>query len=69
MSEPDNRYIAQNLIAAHGLRANAVANERIAESRQQGDAAGLERWQNVKVAINELRRTAPRPNHPRTVHA
>jgi hypothetical protein len=69
MSEPDRRYTAQNLIATHGLRAHAVVHERIAESRQQGDTAGLERWQDIKVAIDELRRTAPRPNRPAVVHA
>jgi hypothetical protein len=33
--------------------------ERIAEMRQQGDVAGLDRWQQVHAAICELRRTAP----------
>lgn len=60
MSEPDNKYTAQNLIAVHGLRAQAVVQERIAESRHQGDASGLSRWQNVEAAISELRRTAQR---------
>jgi hypothetical protein len=56
----DNKYTAQNLIAVHGLRAQAVVQERIAESRTRGDASGMERWQNVEAAIAELRRTAPR---------
>jgi hypothetical protein len=43
----------------HGLRAGAVAEERIAESRLGGDTTGLERWQNVRAAIAELRRTGP----------
>jgi hypothetical protein len=60
MSEPGSIYTAQNLMAVHGLRAQAVVHERIAESRQQGDVSGLERWQNVEAAISELRRTAPR---------
>jgi hypothetical protein len=60
MSESDSKYIAQNLISVHGLRAQAVVQERIAESRQQGDASGLARWQNVEAAISELRRTTPR---------
>lgn len=59
MSEPDSKYTAQNLIAVHGLRAQAVVNERISASRLQGDVSGLERWQNVEAAIAELRRTAP----------
>ena len=62
MSEPDSKYTAQNLMAVHGLRAQAVVSERIAESRQQGDSSALERWQNVEAAISELRRTTPRPS-------
>jgi hypothetical protein len=54
-----SRDTAQNLIAVHGLRAQAVVRERMAESRNQGDASGMERWQNVEAAIAELRRTAP----------
>jgi hypothetical protein len=60
MSENNSRYIAQNLITVHGLRAAAVVQERIAESRQQGDASAMARWQNVEAAISELRRTAPK---------
>ena len=59
MPERDEKYTAQNLMAVHGLRAQAVVQERIAESRQQGDTAGLDRWQSVQAAIGELRRTAP----------
>ncbi len=60
MPESDSKYTAQNMIAVHGLRAQAVVQERIVESRMQGDSSGLERWQNVEAAIGELRRTAPR---------
>jgi hypothetical protein len=60
MLQSDSKYTAQNLISVHGLRAQAVAQERSAEARQQGDTAGLERWQNVEAAISDLRRTAPR---------
>ena len=60
MSASDSRYTAQNLMTVHGLRAQAVVHERIAEARQQGDTSGLERWQNVEAAISELRKTAPR---------
>ena len=59
MSEFDSKYTAQNLMAVHGLRAQAVVHERLSEARQQGDTTGLERWQNVEAAISELRRTAP----------
>ena len=49
---------ARNMIRLHGLRAQAVAMERAAEMRQQGDVAGLDRWQAIHAAISELRRTA-----------
>jgi hypothetical protein len=62
MSRLDGKYTAQQLMAVHGLRAQAVVQERIAESRQQGDTSGLERWQSVAAAISELRRTTPRSN-------
>ncbi len=60
MPEPDDKYTAQNLMAVHGLRAQAVVQERIAESRQQGNTSEMDRWQNVEAAISELRRTANR---------
>jgi hypothetical protein len=59
MSEFESKYTAQNLMAVHGLRAQAVVHERLSEARQQGDTASSERWQNVEAAISELRRTAP----------
>jgi hypothetical protein len=64
MSEPDGKYTAQNLIRVHGLRAQAVVRERIAEARLGGDVSGLERWQNVQAAIGELRQTAPNHTAP-----
>ena len=63
MSEFDSKYTAQNLMAVHGLRAQAVVHERLTEARQQGDTSGLERWQNVEAAISELRRTCVGPRH------
>jgi hypothetical protein len=60
MSGFESKYTAQNMMAVHGLRAQAVVHERVAEARQQGDTSSLERWQNVEAAISELRRTAPR---------
>jgi hypothetical protein len=59
MSEFASKYTAQNLMTVHGLRAQAVAHERIAEAGQQGDTVGLERWENIEAAISELRRSAP----------
>ena len=47
------------MIRLHGLRAQAVALERAAEMRQQGDVAGHDLWQQIHAAICELRRTAP----------
>jgi hypothetical protein len=61
MMEPDNKTTAMNLISVHGVRAQAVAHERLEEARLQGDASGLARWQNVESAIGELRRTSPGP--------
>ena len=58
----DAQETALSMIRLHGLRAQAVALERVAELRQQGDVAGLDRWQQVHAAICELRRTAP-PRH------
>ncbi|HEX3400538.1 MAG TPA: hypothetical protein VHT74_09445 [Acetobacteraceae bacterium] len=55
----DARDTAQKMIQLHGLRAQAVALERAAETRQQGDQAGHDLWQQIHAAICELRRTAP----------
>ena len=59
MTESDPRTTAQSIIRLHGLRAQAVATERLNEARQARDAAGIERWQAVHVAVRELRSTAP----------
>ena len=56
----ENKQTALNMMVVHGLRAQAVVQERIAESRLQGDRAGFERWENVRAAIAELRRTKRR---------
>jgi hypothetical protein len=55
---------ALKMIGLHGLRAQAVALERAAEMRQQGDAAGQDLWQQIHAAICELRRTAPSATAP-----
>lgn len=52
---------AQMMLRLHGLQAQAIAQERASEMRQQGDTAGLEHWQQIHAAICELRRTGP--NH------
>ena len=55
----DAQATALSMIRLHGLRAQAVALERAAELRQQGDVAGQDLWQQIHAAICELRRTAP----------
>ena len=55
----NNKQTAQSLMAVHGLCAQAVVRERMAEARLRGDATDLSRWQNVEAAIGELRRTNP----------
>jgi hypothetical protein len=52
------------MIRLHGLRAQAVASERAAEMRQQGDAAGHDLWQQIHAAICELRKTAASRRRP-----
>lgn len=59
MPDSRNKNTAQNLMQVHGLRAQAVVQERITELRQRGDVAELDRWENVDAAIRELRQTAP----------
>ncbi len=61
----ENKQIARNLMTVHGLKAQALAQERLAEARISGDRGGVDRWQNVYAAIAELRRTS----HHRTVRA
>jgi len=58
MRNPSSVDIARMMIRRHGLRAQAVATERAAEMRLQGDVAGFEHWQSTDAAIRELRRTA-----------
>ena len=69
MREQDIRRDAQatalSMIRLHGLRAQAVALERAAEMRQQGDVAQYDLWQQIHAAICELRRTAPAKEHVR----
>ena len=51
---------AQDMLRLHGLRAQAVAMERMTEMRRQGDSAALHRWEQTYAAICELRRSAAR---------
>ncbi|MBV9251264.1 MAG: hypothetical protein JO227_18685 [Acetobacteraceae bacterium] len=52
------RETAREMIRVHGLRAQAIAQERVAEMRQQHNTAGMDLWQQVHAAICELRREA-----------
>jgi hypothetical protein len=52
--------IAQGMLRLHGLRAQAVAMERMTELRRQGDPVALHRWEQTYAAICELRRSAAR---------
>jgi hypothetical protein len=47
---------AKKMIRLHGMRAQAVAQERADETRHQGDSADFEYWQHVNGVICELRR-------------
>jgi hypothetical protein len=58
MDESSALGTARDMIRLHGLRAQAVAMERIAEMRQQGDTRGIHVWEQTYAAIRELRRTA-----------
>jgi hypothetical protein len=60
----DAQETALRMIRLHGLRAQAVASERAAEMRQQGDAAGHDRWQQIHAAICEMRKTAASHRRP-----
>ena len=59
MKPAEDKVTAQNMISLHGLRAQAIVQERIAECRAHGNAADLSRWESIQAAIAELRRTAP----------
>lgn len=63
MSQETARETAQMMLRLHGLRAQAIAQERTAEMRQQGDTAGFDHWQQIHAAICELRRTATLHHH------
>ena len=51
MHAPPARQTARMMLRLHGLQAQAIALEHAAEMRQQGDAAGFDRWRRVQAAI------------------
>jgi hypothetical protein len=55
------------MIERYGLRAAAVAQERVAEAQVSGQTASLDHWRSVQAAIAELRRTSHHgPSQPHT---
>jgi predicted transposase YdaD len=68
MRHQDAKETAQMMLRLHGLRAQAIAQERAAEMRQQGDAKGLDHWQQIHMAICEMRQVA-RQQHYGESHA
>ncbi|HUB10836.1 MAG TPA: hypothetical protein VMB34_02680 [Acetobacteraceae bacterium] len=63
MRHQDAKETAQMMLRLHGLRAQAIAQERAAEMRQQGDTQGLDHWQQIHTAICEMRQTAHRQTY------
>ncbi len=63
MRHQNAKETAQMMIRLHGLRAQAIAQERASEMRQQGDTAGLDHWQQIHAAICEMRRSTRRENY------
>jgi len=55
MRNQDAKETARMMIRLHGLQAQAIAQERVAEMRQQGDTAGLDHWEQIHTAIREIR--------------
>lgn len=58
MRHQDTKQTAQMMLRLHGLRAQAIAQERAAEMRLQGDTEGLDHWQQIHTAICEMRHAA-----------
>ena len=57
MTQNNAREVACKMIRLHGLRAQAVAQERASEQRLRGDIEGFDHWEQIHAAICELRRT------------
>jgi hypothetical protein len=59
MQTPDILRTARDMIRRHGLRAQAMAAQRVAELRGQGQSADFEQWEQIYAVICELQRTRP----------
>ena len=57
MQTEDPRQVALSLIQRYGMRAQAIAGERVAELQNAGDAGEFEKWRQVQDRVAELRRT------------
>jgi hypothetical protein len=57
MQTDDPRQVALSLIQRYGMRAQAVASERVAELQAAGDTAEFEKWRQIQDLVAELRRT------------
>lgn len=55
---------AKAMIQRYGFQAPAIAREHLSEQRLSGNTAGLERWQAVTTAIDELRQSPRQPVRP-----
>jgi len=55
MMMDDAKETALAMIQRHGVRAQAVAQEHVAEKQTAGDAEAARNWQQISLAIAELR--------------
>ena len=53
----NSQQTALMMLRTHGPQAYGIARQHEAEARQRGDTAELERWQDIELAIAELRRS------------
>ena len=64
MTGLDAYRCAKLLLDQHGDKAELVAAMRIDELGAAGDEAGCRAWRRILAAIDELARTARRPDEP-----
>lgn len=63
VSELDRWRVAQQLINAHGDRAEYQAGLRAAEFVKTGELEGFRFWQDIALKIKHLRQTSSRDPH------
>ena len=64
MTSENPIQIARGLIERHQSRAAAVAQEHLEVARMAGDSAELQRWNQVALAVEQLRQSGPRRARP-----